>query len=332
MGICTGLDSMFVEGTNSIFLTRVSRTGNVFAFRFESDASGIIDKPLTFYRQLSDKEFATDYAEAYELNWVDQLPRDDTPCSLNPTATDPDEYKTSLESLDSLYLLDSLVLENCSQQPSWFAFLVTGNLADLAAVIANGQALVGVRPLEPGTIRNIAGGYVRSINIANADRTRATAPNDCRTACLPFETGQYYVRGHCLQGDIRFVEGYNCAIRMNARANSLTFTASVGAGAGEVCAEVPLFNCEPLQVPAGALLTGGPSCNSTIRSINGVGGSIVELLTGLGINVTPVSGDNRLIIDVNMQGLNAVTNPADFTITEPTPPSYSDNPCDCGPQ
>ncbi len=89
---------------------------------------------------------------------------------------------------------------------------------------------------------------------------------------------------------------------MQQKPNGIILLAGVGLGEGEPCYEVQLF---PTEIPpdGSILLEGGPSCDQTLRSFNGVGGSLFNLIAGNGVTITSVSEDNRLIIDVNLSGL-----------------------------
>lgn len=313
LGICLGLESLFRAGQHSVWLSAVSRSGATITFQFETDAPGV-DQPLRFYRDIGDPEFATDTAEVQDLTWVDGLPPQTETCDGQPVSE-----------------IDNRVPEICVTQPLWFGFLVTGPLADLAAILPSGQSLTGIRPIEPAVIRNLADSYVRSLNIANMDRTRTTAPPGCREECLPFDPGIIFVREHCIQGDVRFVEGFNCSIRVSDRNNSITFQAGVGAGAGQVCGEVPVFACEQDLVDGGKLLSGSSPCSSLLRTIDGIGGSQLEIRGGGGVVVTPDPDHYRVVIDVNMVDLAVGYSPLDYPPTISNDLSYSPDSCDCGP-
>ena len=253
-----------------MYLHQITRTGTTFTFDFRSDAPGLLEYALVFSRTLGDPEYATDYVAAAPLDGAQGSP--EAPGLL------------------------------------WEGFLVTGPLDSLAAALpADGALAATTGPqVEPALIQNLGRSYVRSINLANQDRTRATPPADCPGAGAPEGDLPYIVSATGLTGDLRFVEGYNLALRQNALDNSLTFSSIQGAGAGEPCntpetphGEVPLYPGE--QPPAGSiLLSGGPTCDEAINSINGLTASVIRLIPGLGTQIAPAPNDqNTLIVDLS---------------------------------
>jgi hypothetical protein len=170
---------------------------------------------------------------------------------------------------------------------------VTGPLVALNVVFAT--AAVGstwsFQPndyqIEPALLQNLNKAYLRSISVGNYARVLVppcdvTGINDNR---------QVVLNARCMNGDIRFKEGYNCLITQTDRANEISVTASKGAGAGststELCengGEVPLYPGEQLQ-PDSKFYSGGPACNEVISTINGLGGTNINLIGGSGINI-----------------------------------------------
>jgi len=207
--------------------------------------------------------------------------------------------------------------ETCEGEPLWGGYLVTGRLADLLTVLpGDGEVTgaVGAGLVEPALVQNDANSYIGSVNVGNADRTRVDAPGDCPPLTWPHDTGEdvIFVNASCLRGDIRFKPGYNAIVRQESDTNLLIFGAEVGAGEGQPCDQVPLFDGE--VPPAGsALLEGGPRCNEVIRSINGVGGKFAALLGGTGVTVTQLPASNKVVVDVNMGGLAACFASSEFS-------------------
>ena len=300
-GCVMGLDSEFVEDEHSAFLYRVSRTGDIFTFEFRTTAPGIAGSSLTFQRHLA--------AASYSVEYVDDENSENSADSDSP----------------------------CPGDPGWTGFLVTGDLAPLAEVLTSGNSLLGGEDyrVEPGLIRSLVSSYVRSVSVANGDRTRAESAAGCKPLCWPIAVADYYVQRRCLQGNLRFQEGHNSVIRADAAKNAIEFSASVGAGAGEVCDEVPVVVGE--EPPIGSdLLTGGLKCNETVRSINGVGGPRVTLTAGKGVSMTVVPSQSLLQVNVNFNdtpGCNEVSTTED-DCDQSDESDDSDAPedeCDCGP-
>lgn len=191
--------------------------------------------------------------------------------------------------------------------PIWEGFLVAGPVTDLRKILAVGQTLNFVRnvhQIEPGLVQNLHNAYLRSITVANYDRTRIPA---CDSAAIS-GTRNIIVNKAKMTGDIRLKEGYNCQITQTDRARELNITALKNAGApvdSDLCAhgsELPLYAAEPFGVDGteivlvGDTLTtrtkqskfygGGPACNEVISSINGLAGSGINIIGGNGVSVT----------------------------------------------
>ena len=187
-----------------------------------------------------------------------------------------------------------------------------------------GQAYV-----EPSQIQNMDGAYVRTINVANAERTRATSATECREFCWAFPLQEHYVVKECLIGDILFKEGYNAEIRVLASENTITIGGRAGAGEGSPCLEVAIF---PDEIPPNnrTTLDGSLRCDEIVRSINGVGGRFFDIVGGTGITITPVPEKHRIVVDIHMIGLAICPDPpVELEVADPT---YSSDPCECGPE
>jgi hypothetical protein len=279
-GCIMGLDAGYNDRTHAVHLHSVQRAGTEFTFEFRCDAPGLWLYALRFTRRLADPEFATDESEAVLQT---------TPGQVDPCVAIRDD-------------------------PLWEGWLTTGLLDDLEALLADGQSLladVTAPVVEPATIQNLALGYVRTLNLANEDRTRALAPEGCSEGDSvslgdPVSLAQQYrtiINAECLFGPQTLREGYNCVIRQSAQDNALTISAALAAGAGAPCDEVPLAARET-PPPGSKLLTGGPACDEIITSINGLSGSVITLVPLHGVQVTVAdTAPNTLIVDVDLHDL-----------------------------
>jgi hypothetical protein len=262
-GCLVGLDSEFDDTKDVIYLHQVTRAGNTFTFDFRSSAPGLVGYALKFSRDLTDAEFATNYVAAVALG------------SSPPP-----------------------------QPPLWEGFLVTGPMDNLAALMpADGTLAATTGPqIEPARIQNLSRSYVRTINLANQDRTHVTPPDDCPGGSLPASPLEYIINARNLVGDLRFKEGFNVSIRQNTRTNSITFMAVLAGGAGVVCGEDAPLGELPLtpdeQPPPGSsLLSGGPACDEVIYGINGLTASVILLVADVGTTITSSDDNTSLIVD-----------------------------------
>jgi hypothetical protein len=217
--------------------------------------------------------------------------------------------------------------------PLWEGYMVSGSLDELAGYLSDCETIAGPIPIEPATIQNMAGGFVQSVNVANADRTRATSADGCRDLCFEDqECVEDCIACNCVAGDVFFKEGYNSLIKQDTLRKTLTFSGQVGAGAGEPCSEIPICEEEKevlANSPYISTLSGGPTCGDVVMSINGVGGKYFTLSGGKGVDVIPYPEFNRIIVDVNLQDLAIC--PGDLENECPPCPEYSTDPCACGP-
>jgi hypothetical protein len=272
-GFVLGPQSRFATG-HTVHLARVRRSGGTFTLEFESDAPELFGVPLAFTRRAGGPDYEAEFADSGQAGMSDS----------SRSGSDSSSF--------------------CAE-PLWGGFLVTGAAAALELLLpANGtvERGNGGAVVEPALLQNLAGAYVTSVALANDDRTRVEAPAGCDDVVFPYDTGAVRVRARCLRGALLVKPGYNAAVRQNAQANSLTFYAAVGAGEGRPCAEVPLFDAEVPPEGSG-LLAGGPRCNETLRSINGVGGRQFSLSAGPGVTVTAVPEEHKVVVSVDMSGL-----------------------------
>lgn len=292
-GFIIGMNTGFDPAEHQVMLYRIERASDVFYFYFACDAPGLVDIPLVFVRSV------TASANSHEY-------------------TDTDRTEGSVSESASPVCPGIL----------WSGFLVTGPLENLRDELPGDGALAGEALVEPACIRSLVQTFARSINLANADRTRYEVPDECNPQCLPFDAQEIYVRTTCVQGVVRFQEGYNVRIRQDETNNAITFDGVVGGGAGEHCEEVPVFADE--EPPTGAdLLDGSIDCLSVFRSINGVQGRVVTISAGPGVLITSLPSQSKIVVDVNMTGMAICIDGVEeeeCSISEPAPSE-----CECGP-
>lgn len=267
-GCMVGLNSGWDDETSTVYLHRVRRSGDVYRFEFRSDAPGLQGWGLIFDRNINEAENTTSWEDAVAVG----------------------SGSVSSESVQ------------CADDPIWEGFLTIGSLADLADLLADGESLSGPFTVEPARIQNLDRTYVRSFNLINADRTHIEAAPDCSLDAPNGDQDRLYVQTRCISGQVKFKEGFNCSIRQNAQENSLVISASVGAGAGQPCEEVPLY-VQEAPANGSPFLSGGPSCNEVLKTINGVPGPVIRLYTGTGIRAVPGSEEGVLIIRADLKDL-----------------------------
>lgn len=274
--VILGLGADFDAENHRVYLYEVSRNGNTLDFTFRFDSPNLSNHTLTFCRRIDDAEFAVSYA------------------------TTQHEASSSIAEL----ICDGIITEG---------WLTTGKLANLAAILADGEWLRrgdGQVYVEPARIQAMDGQFVRTINVANADRTRVTGPD-----CVPGEpyategsseaasTRTYIANALCLQGNLRFREGFNCVIIQDTLNNQLTIGAGVGSGLGEPCAEVPLYEGEGPPEDS-VLLSGGPACHEIVKTINGLPGPHINITGGRGVRVEPdETNPHKLVVRIDFHGI-----------------------------
>lgn len=253
-----GLDAGWAEGLDVVYLHAARREHDGSAsFEFRSTAIGLAGLALVFRRDADDPEF---------------------------TSSDADATTEAGGSLNS-----SLPPSDCGDTLIWSGRLTTGLPGGLTAVLAPGQGLYaadGLMAVERASVQDLAGTYVRSVNLANVVRPVASAPAGCASSPPQHPPGTVVPVATCLTGPLTLKEGFNVSIQQNDPASTITLTAGVGAGAGQPCDEVPLYPGE--APPAGStLLTGGPSCGEVVTSINGLSGAVLRLTAGSGVTIAP---------------------------------------------
>jgi hypothetical protein len=309
-GCVMGVTADFVEGEHTVWLESIRKTDDYVDFEFYSDAPGLADHKLVFTRDLTDED--------YEIEYAQSVPKDRT--SLNPVP-DSDVAQSLCPDITVL----------------WEGFLVTKDIAKLGFISGGPNEVVlefgnpGNLQVEPGLIQNLAEHYLRTVNLFNGNRTRAENSSSCRPLCWDadyYTNAVFFTLETCLQGDIRFSEGYNCFITEDRFNNKLTINAGVGQGLGEPGEEVPFWPNE--EAPQGrSLLDGSIACNETIRTLNGMQGPHIEIVGGQGVTVQSLPEQNLVIVSVDMTDLAGCFDQEVSTSLNEVP--VNPDPCDCGP-
>lgn len=313
---CTMLGgSGYLESVHHVRLRWIRLVGTTLEFIFICDAPGLVNKHLIFQRSTTDPKYQLQFTREQTALTNGQIIDSGTPSHPAP----PDDP------------------EVCGDDPIWEGFLVTGDLVNLAAYITANWPITGMflyspaqnwETVEPSRIQYLGDQQVRIIGVANKERTRAITPDGCREMCWPFVQESIYVVNDCIDGDVRFEDGFNLNVTQDSVANSLTFDAFVGGGLGEAYSEVPVTGAE-LPPLGSSTLSGSLLCCEVIRSINGVGGKFFQIKEGPGIRVIDVPKQHRIIIDVDLH--NMALCPA-LPPPDPIDCLYpSENPCECGP-
>jgi hypothetical protein len=257
-GCIMDTDAEFAEN-DYVYLHRITRVGSVFTFTFK--ATSTLEE-LTFTRDAST-------ADEWEIEWATST------LSAIPAYDDTIDNNTQVP--------------DCRTSGAWRGFLVTGKFDALLAMIPSGDDVTfhaGLWTIEPGRIQNIYKHYVRSVTVLNRRRVTVTAPS------IPTDAVVYDA---CLVGDLKFKEGYNCAIRQDTAGNRLIFSGIVGAGQGQPCDEVSQSLGET-SPDDGVYLTGGPRCGDILKSLNGKGGKSITITGGPGFNVLAEPENHTLYI------------------------------------
>lgn len=276
----------FISAQDDVVLARIVRSGSRILFDFRVTALGMEQWQLVFVRDISDRPYITSFAAARELEPLCSSSSSSNTQAVPGGDTSPPEPGEA----------------PCQTEPIWEGFLVTGDMSILGSLLEDCQSLEGPWPVLPSRIVNLSRSYVRSISIANADRTRATAPEGCFEYCLPFERKSHYVACDCLSGHIEFAPGHNLEIFVDSTDNSLLVEARPGSGLGPVCTDIPLFPGE--QPPVGrTTLDGALSCSEVVKSINGISRRFFTLMAGSGVIITSYPEEHKIVVDISMQDL-----------------------------
>lgn len=266
-GAIMEIDAEYTEKAGHyVYLYRVSRpTVTTFEYEFRTVAPFAVNYRIIFTRSSTDP--------FNKITWEDAEP-------INPDPPD--------------------VLE-CRLQPRWKAFLVTGGFEGLLELLSTGETIyfaVGLWVIEPSRVQSLMDSYLRSCNLANFPRTLTTPPLLCLSeSASDSANNELLLNATCINGHVKWKEGYNCAIRQDNFDNAIVISAAVGSGAGEPCSEVPLFNGE-IPPDGSPFLSGGPGCNDILKSINGISGRRLTLANGQGMRIySSPTASNTLIVD-----------------------------------
>lgn len=300
-GFVIGPNTGFVAGQHNVTLSKVKREFGRVWFYFTCNAPGLLLQEIIFSR-LED-------AAMYTLEYADSSSTEDGSASESlSVSTSLSLSQSSSLSVSQSEDMDSLNV--CGYIDDFSGFLITGALDDLLAVLPDNSILestvAATGIVEPALLQDLSNTYVRSINLANIDRTRYVAPPGCEGDDAQGDR-DIFVNTTCIQGKIVFTPGANANVSQNNFTNSVTFSAVVGAGTGEPCEQMPLYAGE--TTPAGSIyLEGGPSCNEVIRSISGASGPRADLSAEGGVNISYEPSENKVIIDVNLKALSTCEN------------------------
>ena len=304
-GFSVGLYGEYDIKQDTVYLQEIKRQGDDVVFVFESTAPGLEGYPLLFRVNINDAPYQTYFSS-------------NQPDSVNNTPATTmygkryygkryygKSYWGGQQTEDTI--TESDIPQSCPPV-IWDGFIVLGNPNKLATILEITQtvtrALTTVAVVEPSIILDRTNTYLNSLNIANEDRTRYTPPSGCEPLSWRFPTGEVFVRDTCLQGHIKFKQGFNCRILQNNSNNSITFLAVAGGGEGNPCEEVPLFDGEsPAVNGINNTFSGAPRCGEVLTSINGLNGPNLTIIAGQGVSVINSADDHCINIDFDFRDL-----------------------------
>jgi len=181
--------------------------------------------------------------------------------------------------------------------------VVGGDLTALRTFIADLKTpLKAKHTLEPALIQSLDNTYVSSVSVVNRARITTHTQN---VDALPL-----IYNDRLIDGPLLFTEGHNISIGYNKGLNAMQFTVVAGGGAGYPCEEVKIY---PEEVPpdGGSLLSGGPTCNEIMKTINGLPGPQVILKAGKGVRIEKDATDEHqlnILIDETLLSNCTVSN------------------------
>lgn len=284
--VTIGTSAQFNPATHRVFLSSITRNlDGSFLFVIGNNAPGAATVVLQFTRNANDPEFQVSRGTAI-----------DTETGHTPTGGSECVFP--------------LVMDG---------FLITGLLGPLEVLLAPGQSATGSGIyLEPSLIRPDKGA-VNGISVANTARIMAletTCDADGNPIFIDPTSPLPAIYVKCLRGDVLFLEGYNIQIVEDVKTNTLTVNARLGAGFGQPPAEIPIVSNEE-PPPGSPYLSGGPACDDTLLSVNGVSGPELTLQAGPGVTIEPHPFlTHRLIVSFDMTGLAVCTPLPQSSITE----------------
>lgn len=302
----------FDHRLHKVWLYQIEREDDQIRFDFRSDAPGLEDRSLVFKFDAGDKEFSTRFAT--------DSPAINSSTIINSSSSEaPDAdvlwegYLTVGRVFYAIYSLTeySVIPDGALLWRGRFDTLVWSDVAALlwtdpgndgtnyskSVIDQNGETMV-----EPALIQNLSRNLVKSVRLMNKSRTVAGVPLGCPGYSVGAPDPEYFDNG-LISGNMIIKPGYNSSIDVSPAENSVTIGGAVGYGAGEPCVEVPLHPAET-SPDADGLLTGGPRCGDVIKTINGLGGRVVNIKGGLGVTVkADPNNTNGILVTPDHHGM-----------------------------
>lgn len=309
-GCVMGADSGYVDGVHKVWLSHISYYDELIRFEFKTNAPGLIGRSLSFVFNINDAEFTTRFSSD-DVDAGTSAAYDGGPCASSVIW---EGYMVCGLVYYGLYAAVSEIPNGALVWQTVVDGMLWRNNAFLMEQIFNSQsgesttdssgALGGT--IEPALIQNLSGSYVSSVNIANAPRTKATAPEGC--SLTPETEEDSHIQATCIVDDVKVKSGYSSYVSVSAADNAITIGGDIGGGEGYACSEVPLYTSE--TPPDGStLLSGGPTCAETIKSINGLSGKNVILKGGLGVTIAKSETlPNTIVVSPDHHGLALCSN------------------------
>lgn len=198
----------------------------------------------------------------------------------------------SFDDADGEYATEYALVSSSEDPQKWEGFVTIGRPWKVLGDTVSLAFADGERQVEKTLIHNLLDRVVTGIQCANTQRVQATAPVVCLeggslsggSSSLSIDDEAYAV-GPVFTGDVKLKPGYNCRIDVRARDNSIIIGGQVGGGEGPTCEDVARYEGD--EPPSDSeYRSGGPSCASLIKSINGIVGPVVELKAGPGFRIT----------------------------------------------
>lgn len=253
-GFILGLDALFDDDSNSVWLSSVQRVNNVFRFTFSTDAAR--NPPLVFEQDVLLDEWAVVYAESVVGAELD--------CAEEPVwegfiVTGP------LQALRAALPTNGILTFNKD-----------------------------VYQIEPGRLQNLHKSYLRSISVGNYDRVRVppcgqtgNLSRDIIANALCLKGDIRLKEGYNCQ--ITQTDRANEILVTAVKGGGEPYDAAL-CDAGS---ELPLYAGEQLAAGS-KFYGGGPACDELIATINGIGGPNVTILGGAGIEVRVEAGKIKI--------------------------------------
>lgn len=224
--------------------------------------------------------------------------------NTGPAATTTDVDSASLRICDG----DGFFPASSSLEPSpkWQGYLTTGVIDEekLNAGLAScfgGENLPDLL-VEPGRIFSASGLTRKRLEVWNENRTKFSGDPEC----MQFSSGLPYAYIPEYAGspdNIRLSGGYQVDVTQDS-VNLVTIRSIPGGGQlGSPPGELPLYASEE-PPPGRTYLDGGLDCNEVLRTVNGVPGPHLEFRSDQGVLIEPHANLNRLVINVNGEGIN----------------------------